>query len=53
MHYFAAKIADKGLFVISVAIDVTLSCNYSFLNTSVTIPSSLAFVAGIISEVKT
>jgi hypothetical protein len=53
MHYLAAKIALNGLLIISVAIEVTLSCNSSFLNTSLTIPNYLALVAAIISEVKT
>ena len=53
MAYLAAKIADKGLFVISVAIDVTFACNSYFLNTSLTIPNSFALEALIIYEVKT
>jgi hypothetical protein len=49
----AAKIADKGLLVIYVAIAMTLSWSSSFLKTSLTIPNYLALEAEIISEVRT
>jgi hypothetical protein len=49
----AAKIADKGLLVIYVAMAMTLSWSSSFLKTSLTIPNYLALEAEIISEVRT
>jgi len=40
MACFAAKSADKGLFVIILAILITFSWSYSVENTSLTSPSS-------------